>query len=93
MLWFHMAAAAYDIFLSHAWADGERPQQLAEALIQAGLRVWIDAKEIKDFSSITEAVTTKLAQVEDAAGLLLEDLSAAPRLPMGADGCVSRRAE
>jgi tetratricopeptide repeat protein/TIR domain-containing protein/NB-ARC domain-containing protein len=62
MLWFHMAAAAYDIFLSHAWADGERPQQLAEALIQAGLRVWIDAKEIKDFSSITEAVTTKLAQ-------------------------------
>ncbi len=62
MLWFHMAAAAYDIFLSHAWADGERPQQLAEALIQAGLRVWIDAKEIKDFSSITQAVTTKLAQ-------------------------------
>ncbi len=62
MLWFHMAAAEYDIFLSHAWADGERPQQLAEALIQAGLRVWIDAKEIKDFSSITQAVTTKLAQ-------------------------------
>ncbi len=26
-----MAASEYDIFLSHAWADGELPQQIAAA--------------------------------------------------------------
>jgi len=54
--------AEYDIFLSHAWADGERPQQLADALTKAGLRVWFDAAEIKDFASITRAVTEGLAK-------------------------------
>ena len=43
--------ADYDVFLSHAWADGERPQQIAEALKAAGLRVWFDAVEINDFAS------------------------------------------
>ncbi len=57
-----MPAAEYDIFLSHAWADGERPQQLADALTQAGLRVWFDAAEINDFASITRAVTEGLAK-------------------------------
>src|ERR1022692_594234 len=57
-----MAAAAYDIFLSHAWKDGERPQQIADALTQAGLRVWFDANEINDFASITHAVTEGLAK-------------------------------
>ena len=47
--------AAYDIFLSHAWADGERPRQIAGALTKAGLRVWFDAAEISDFASITHA--------------------------------------
>jgi hypothetical protein len=42
-----MAAAAYDIFLSHAWKDGERPQHIADALTEAGLRVWFDATEIE----------------------------------------------
>jgi hypothetical protein len=55
-------SAAYDIFLSHAWADGDRPQQIAEALRRAGLRVWFDADEINDFTSITRAVTEGLAQ-------------------------------
>jgi tetratricopeptide (TPR) repeat protein len=54
--------AEYDIFLSHAWADGERPQQLADALTKAGLRVWFDAAEINDFASITRAVTEGLAK-------------------------------
>src|SRR5208337_1486961 len=54
--------AAYDVFLSHAWADGERPQQLADALTRAGLRVWFDAAEINDFASITRAVTEGLAK-------------------------------
>src|SRR5271157_54022 len=54
--------AAYDVFLSHAWADGERPQQLADALSKAGLRVWFDAAEINDFASITHAVTEGLAK-------------------------------
>src|SRR4051812_29863116 len=54
--------AAYDVFLSHAWADGERPQQLADALTNAGLHVWFDANEINDFASITRAVTEGLAK-------------------------------
>ena len=55
-------AAEYDIFLSHAWADGERPQQIADALTKAGLRVWLDAAEINDFAGITHAVTEGLAK-------------------------------
>jgi hypothetical protein len=54
--------ALYDVFLSHAWADGERPQQIADALTKAGLRVWFDANEINDFASITRAVTEALAK-------------------------------
>jgi hypothetical protein len=57
-----MAAAEYDIFLSHAWADGERPQHIADALTAAGLRVWFDADEIDDFAGITRAVTEGLAK-------------------------------
>lgn len=55
-------AVKYDIFLSHAWADGDRPKQMADALTSAGLRVWIDADEIKDFAGITHSVTENLAQ-------------------------------
>src|SRR5664280_2080384 len=55
-------SADYDIFLSHAWKDGERPQQIADALTEAGLRVWFDAAEIDDFASITRAVTEGLAK-------------------------------
>jgi len=54
--------AVYDVFLSHAWADGDRPQRIAAALSRAGLRVWFDADETSDFSSITHAVTEGLAQ-------------------------------
>jgi tetratricopeptide (TPR) repeat protein len=54
-------AAEYDVFLSHAWADGDRPAKLKVALEQAGLRVWFDAAEISDFTSITRAVTEGLA--------------------------------
>ena len=57
-----MAAAEYDVFLSHAWADGDRPRQLKVALEDAGLRVWFDAAEINDFASITHAVTEGLAK-------------------------------
>ena len=52
----------YDIFISHAWADGERPRQIAQALRDAGLRVWFDADVINDFESITKAVTAGLAR-------------------------------
>jgi hypothetical protein len=52
----------YDVFFSHAWADGERPRQIKEALKASGLRVWFDAEEINDFASITRAVTEGLAQ-------------------------------
>jgi hypothetical protein len=57
-----MPAAEFDVFLSHAWADGERPQQIAEAVRKAGLRVWFDADEIDDFAGITRAVTEGLAK-------------------------------
>src|SRR5664280_645697 len=57
-----MAAAEYDIFLSHAWKDGDCPQHIADALTAAGLRVWFDAAEIDDFASITRAVTEGLAK-------------------------------
>jgi len=56
------ATAEYDVFLSHAWADGARPQEIKAALEAAGLRVWYDADEINDFASITRAVTEGLAQ-------------------------------
>jgi hypothetical protein len=52
--------ATYDVFVSHAWRDGERPGQIANALTEAGLRVWFDANEISDFVSITHAVTDGL---------------------------------
>lgn len=55
-------AADYDIFVSHAWADGDRPRQIAAALTAAGVRVWFDAREINDFASITRAVTHGLAK-------------------------------
>ncbi len=55
-------SAAFDVFLSHAWADGNRPQQIAGALRKAGLRVWFDAAEINDFTSITRAVAEGLAR-------------------------------
>jgi hypothetical protein len=54
--------AEYDVFLSHAWADGERPREVADALRAAGLRVWFDAAEIADFASITRAVQQGLAK-------------------------------
>src|SRR5450631_390211 len=57
-----MGVAEYDIFLSHAWADGERPQRIAEALTNAGMWVWLDAAEINDFAGITRAVTEGLAR-------------------------------
>ncbi len=56
-----MAAHNYDVFLSHGWADGERPQQIADALGQAGLRVWFDAVEFADLTGITRAVTEGVA--------------------------------
>ncbi len=54
--------AEYDVFVSHAWADGDRPREIAEALNAAGLRVWFDAREIADFASITRAVEQGLAK-------------------------------
>jgi TIR domain len=59
-----MPAHEYDVFLSHAWADGDRPGHIADALGKAGLRVWFDAHEINDFESITHAVNTGLANAK-----------------------------
>src|SRR5215471_6953032 len=59
-----MPSPAYDLFLSHAWADGNRPGQIADALRKAGLRVWFDASEINDFDGITHAVNSGLANAK-----------------------------
>src|SRR5262249_14367210 len=57
-----LVPAEYDVFVSHAWADGDRPRQIAEALKEARLRVWFDTGEISDFESITRAVQQGLAK-------------------------------
>jgi tetratricopeptide (TPR) repeat protein len=57
-----MTDAKYDVFLSHAWVDGDWPQRIADALAAVGLRVWFDAAEIDDFAGITYAVTEGLAR-------------------------------
>jgi hypothetical protein len=54
-------ATSFDIFLSHAWVDGDRPRWIAEALRAAGLRVWFDETAIEDFESITRAIKEGLA--------------------------------
>ena len=56
------SSATYDVFLSHAWADGDGPQRIADAFKNVGLRVWFDAAEINDFTGITRAVTEGLVQ-------------------------------
>src|SRR5580704_10269488 len=53
---------SYDVFLSHAWADGDYPQKIGDALRGAGLSIWFDATEIHDFESITNAVNVDLAR-------------------------------
>src|SRR5690349_7183944 len=51
----------YDVFVSHAWVDGDRPRQIADALTAVGLKVWFDETEIKDFEGITRAIQQGLA--------------------------------
>ena len=52
----------YDVFVSHAWADGGRPREIVDTLAAEGLTVWFDASEIADFASITRAVQQGLAK-------------------------------
>src|SRR5689334_5794460 len=54
--------AEYDVFISHAWSDGDQPREIAEALQAAGLKVWIDEKELQEFESITRGVQDNLAR-------------------------------
>jgi hypothetical protein len=63
---------------SHAWADGKRPQQLADALTKAGLRLWFDAAEINDFAGITRAVTEGLARSKVLLSAIFEPNSRGP---------------
>jgi hypothetical protein len=94
-----MAAAEYDVFLSHAWADGARPLEIKAALEGAGLRVWFDAEEIEDFAGITAIVTKGLAkskalvayQVTDQA-LLRAGQFRAPPYKFLLDGIADQRA-
>ena len=54
--------AIYDVFVSYPSADREPVQQLAQALRNHGLEVFVDNPEIDDFSRITTAITEGLAR-------------------------------
>jgi tetratricopeptide (TPR) repeat protein len=51
----------YDVFVSYAWVDRDVVQPLAQALRDHGLRVFVDAPEIEDFTRITTTIIQGLA--------------------------------
>jgi TIR domain-containing protein len=55
-------AMKFDIFISYASEDKQLAKRLAEALQQAGLRVWYDDFELKLGDSISESVDAGLAE-------------------------------
>ena len=44
--------AAHDLFLSYPWADKPAVEPLLTALHARGVRVWQDAREVEDLTSI-----------------------------------------
>lgn len=50
------ASPDYDVFVSHAHADGEAVQPLLDALRSLGMRVWFDEDAIETHASITASV-------------------------------------
>jgi hypothetical protein len=49
-------AAAFDLLMSYAHADGVRVKPLVQALRASGLRVWFDETDIVDFQGITRSI-------------------------------------
>jgi len=53
-------SAAFDVFLSHAWADGDPPHRIARALRKVGLRVWFDWRRGGHLKSTRTEASAKL---------------------------------
>ena len=57
----HMPASrggspVFDLFVSYRRKDSPPVLELADALVESGLQVWIDQREIADFDAITEEI-------------------------------------
>jgi len=53
---------AFDLFLSYARKDGDAADRLFEALGGAGLRVWRDVRNVREFHGISQEVADGIAQ-------------------------------
>jgi hypothetical protein len=62
-------ATTYDVFMSHAHADGARVKPLVQALRARGLQVWFDETEIATFEGITRSISDGLANAKALIGL------------------------
>jgi hypothetical protein len=52
----------WDLFISHASEDNEVARPLAGRLTSAGLRVWLDAQELRIGDSLSSKIDEGLAQ-------------------------------
>jgi hypothetical protein len=52
----------YDVFFSYPHKDSEKVMLILKALQARGLKVWIDADEILDFTGITRSIVNGLAR-------------------------------
>jgi tetratricopeptide (TPR) repeat protein len=57
-----MTEQTFDVFVSYAHSDAHAVRLVADALKQAGLRVWIDEREIEYWTGITESIENALAR-------------------------------
>jgi hypothetical protein len=53
--------ALYDLFISYAHCEAAAVRPLVRALNQAGLRIWMDERNIEDFHGITSSIVDGLA--------------------------------
>jgi tetratricopeptide (TPR) repeat protein len=56
-----MASSSFDVFLSHSWRDNTRTDGLCAALERAGVTIWYDREDQRDFESITRAIADGLS--------------------------------
>jgi len=72
-----MPDPAWDVFISHAWEDkASIARPLANILSRTGLRVWIDAREIKLGDSLSGSINEALANSKYGLVILSPDFLA-----------------
>lgn len=57
-----MGDARWDLFLSYARADAALARPLLEALTERGLRVFVDDRDVREFSSISASLSRALSE-------------------------------